>query len=45
VTSRSGSADVLEALGMDLNADPARVQRALDEAGITFMFAPGSTPR
>ena len=40
VTSRSGSADVLEALGMDLNADPSRVQRALDEAGITFMFAP-----
>jgi anthranilate synthase/phosphoribosyltransferase len=40
VTSRSGSADVLEALGMDLNAEPARVQRALDEAGITFMFAP-----
>jgi anthranilate synthase/phosphoribosyltransferase len=40
VTSRSGSADVLEALGMDLGADPARVQRALDEAGITFMFAP-----
>ncbi len=40
VTSRSGSADVLEALGMDLNADPARVQKALDEAGITFMFAP-----
>ena len=40
VTSRSGSADVLEALGMDLNADPSRVQRAIDEAGITFMFAP-----
>jgi len=40
VTSRSGSADVLEALGMDLNAEPSRVQRALDEAGITFMFAP-----
>ncbi|MEW6721156.1 MAG: bifunctional anthranilate synthase component II/anthranilate phosphoribosyltransferase [Thermodesulfobacteriota bacterium] len=40
VTSRSGSADVLEALGMDLNAGPDRVQRALDEAGITFMFAP-----
>jgi len=40
VTSRSGSADVLEALGMDLNADAGRVQRALDEAGITFMFAP-----
>jgi len=40
VTSRSGSADVLEALGMDLNADPSRVQRSLDENGITFMFAP-----
>ena len=40
VTSRSGSADVLEALGMDLNSDTGRVQRALDEAGVTFMFAP-----
>ncbi len=40
VTSRSGSADVLEALGMDLNSDPSLVQRALDVAGITFMFAP-----
>ncbi len=40
VTSRSGSADVLEALGMDLNAPVPLVQRALDEAGITFMFAP-----
>ncbi len=40
VTSRSGSADVLEALGMDLNATVPSVQRALDEAGITFMFAP-----
>ncbi|MBI5343345.1 MAG: bifunctional anthranilate synthase component II/anthranilate phosphoribosyltransferase [Deltaproteobacteria bacterium] len=40
VTSRSGSADVLEALGMDLSASAADVQRSLDEAGITFMFAP-----
>jgi len=40
VTSRSGSADVLEALGMDLNAPVPAVQRALDETGITFMFAP-----
>ena len=40
VTSRSGSADVLEALGMDLGADAPKVQQALDEAGITFMFAP-----
>jgi anthranilate synthase/phosphoribosyltransferase len=40
VTSRSGSADVLEALGMDLNAERDAVQHALDRAGITFMFAP-----
>jgi anthranilate synthase/phosphoribosyltransferase len=40
VTSRSGSADVLEALGMDLSASASDVQRSLDEAGITFMFAP-----
>jgi len=40
VTSRAGSADVLEALGVDLGADPGRVQRAFDEAGITFLFAP-----
>jgi anthranilate synthase/phosphoribosyltransferase len=40
VTSRSGSADVLEALGMDLGASVPQVQRALDEAGIAFMFAP-----
>ena len=40
VTSRSGSADVLECLGMDLGASFSDVQRALDEAGVTFMFAP-----
>lgn len=40
VTSRSGSADVLESLGMNLQASFADVQRALDEAGVTFMFAP-----
>lgn len=40
VTSRSGSADVLESLGMDLSAPVEAVQRALDEGGITFLFAP-----
>jgi len=40
VTSRSGSADVLESLGMDLGAPFELVQKALDEAGITFLFAP-----
>jgi anthranilate synthase/phosphoribosyltransferase len=40
VTSRSGSADVLESLGMNIQASFADVQRALTEAGVTFMFAP-----
>ncbi len=40
VTSRAGSADVLEALGMDLSVSAEKVQKALDIAGITFMFAP-----
>ncbi len=40
VTSMSGSADVLECLGMNLGASTTDVQRALDQAGITFMFAP-----
>jgi anthranilate phosphoribosyltransferase len=39
-TSRSGSADVLEALGVPIEASPATMQRALESAGITFMFAP-----
>jgi anthranilate phosphoribosyltransferase len=40
VSSRAGSADVFEALGVNLEADPTRVHRALVEAGITFFFAP-----
>ncbi len=39
-TSRSGSADVLEALGVAIDSPPEVMVRALDEAGITFMFAP-----
>ena len=35
-----GSADVLEALGVRIDAPPDVVQRALDEAGWTFLFAP-----
>jgi anthranilate phosphoribosyltransferase len=35
-----GSADVLEALGVRIDAPPAVVQKALDEAGWTFLFAP-----
>ena len=38
-TSKSGSADVLEALGIDLNLTPERIGRSIDELGIGFMFA------
>jgi anthranilate phosphoribosyltransferase len=40
VSSSTGSADVLEALGVGINLQPANVARALHEAGIGFMFAP-----
>jgi len=40
VSSRSGSADVLAALGVDIEAPPAVAGRALDEVGIAFLFAP-----
>jgi anthranilate phosphoribosyltransferase len=39
-TSRSGSADVLEALGVEIELDPDAVGRCLDEVGFGFMFAP-----
>ncbi len=39
-TSRSGSADVLAALGVNVDADLACVERCLDELGICFCFAP-----
>jgi anthranilate phosphoribosyltransferase len=38
-SSRCGSADLLEALGVDVAAPPALVERCLDEAGIAFLFA------
>lgn len=40
VTSRCGSADVVEALGVKLTLPPARVAQCLDEVGIAFLFAP-----
>src|SRR3954468_18611498 len=44
VSSRSGSADVLEALGVKVTAAPAVVERCLAKAGIGFFFAPTFHP-
>src|SRR5436190_5001115 len=40
LSSKSGTADVLAEFGVDLDASQERQLRALDEAGICFMFAP-----
>ena len=40
VTSRAGSADVLRALGVEVDLPPARVEEIFDRLGICFMFAP-----
>jgi anthranilate phosphoribosyltransferase len=40
ISSRSGSADVFESLGVHLEAEPARVLEALREASLAFFFAP-----
>jgi anthranilate phosphoribosyltransferase len=44
VSSRSGSADVLEALGVNLDQTPEQVAGAIDEIGIGFLFAPALHP-
>ncbi len=44
VSSQSGSADVLEALGVSLDLTPDRIARAIDEIGIGFLFAPRLHP-
>ncbi|ABB58153.1 anthranilate phosphoribosyltransferase [Synechococcus elongatus] len=43
-SGRVGSADVLEALGLNLTAPSDRIHAAVDEVGITFLFAPGWHP-
>lgn len=39
ISSKSGAGDVLEALGVNITAEPAVVEKCVDEAGIGFMFA------
>jgi anthranilate phosphoribosyltransferase len=44
VSSQSGSADVLELLGVNLNLTPAQVAQSIREVGVGFMFAPNHHP-
>lgn len=40
VSSQCGSADILEALGVNINMDREKIKRCLKDAGIAFLFAP-----
>lgn len=44
VSSQSGSADVLEALGVNLNLTPQQVSESIDQIGLGFLFAPNHHP-
>ncbi len=44
ISSRCGSADVLEALGVRIDLDAGQVAQAVDEVGIGFLFAPAMHP-
>jgi len=44
VSSKSGSADVLESLGVHINLPPAKIAQSIAEVGIGFMFAPNHHP-
>jgi anthranilate phosphoribosyltransferase len=44
VSSKSGSADVLEAMGVPLTLSPEAIARSIEQTGIGFMFAPNHHP-
>jgi anthranilate phosphoribosyltransferase len=44
VSSKSGSADVLESLGVNIHLTPEQIARSIEQTGIGFMFAPNHHP-
>ncbi|MBL8338824.1 MAG: anthranilate phosphoribosyltransferase [Rhodoferax sp.] len=44
VSSKSGSADVMESLGININLSPEAIARCIAEVGVGFMFAPNHHP-
>jgi anthranilate phosphoribosyltransferase len=44
VSSKSGSADVLESLGVNINLSPEAIARCIGQVGVGFMFAPNHHP-
>ncbi len=44
VSSKSGSADVLESLGVNINLPPEAIARCIEQVGLGFMFAPNHHP-
>ena len=44
VSSKSGSADVMELLGIHINLSPEAIARCIEEVGVGFMFAPNHHP-
>ncbi len=44
VSSKSGSADVMESLGININLTPAAIAKCIEETGVGFMFAPNHHP-
>ena len=44
VSSKSGSADVMESLGININLSPAAIAKCIEQVGVGFMFAPNHHP-
>jgi anthranilate phosphoribosyltransferase len=44
VSSKSGSADVMESLGININLSPEAIARCIEDVGVGFMFAPNHHP-